>query len=631
MSKHPFIFLILTALFLAACGGADGTLSTQPTTQLPEPPTRIPTTSPATLAPTETRMLKPQPGSFWAALALEEQEGSASLTFKVSQDSTSISNLSLMLTNLQCEGFKSGFTILQTTSSLPVQEGKFKGSIPSIGEIEGEFTSPTSLRGQVHLLLDFGLGGEPIECGTSGFDGMLMPEKSATTPGETPTTPTQPTSQASTSLPAYAGKTFTGPLEGGIITFTVATDGLSIESGAKMVLKDVGCAEGGPVSGGFSKIDTEITLGKPVPIEDGKFHYGSLKLNPFEEGSGTELIGQFDSDTSTSGTFGMDVGDSMNHCTLGPFGWTATSAAPTEQTQAIPTGSPPLLTPRELPGGEVAVINVYSTEKGDDLYILGEVENRASGYIANLRLNVTIFDTNGKQTAKGEDHAKHDELAPGERGPFIITIPKPTAYSSFNLEVDYDKRGSSPPPELRIVDQVIERDASGMVQASGMVENGTSEYLQYVMIVGVFYDVEGRVIGVGSNFVVGPDQVLVPGKRAPFQFYVDPFNMGEYADYRLIMTNNGYPVDKALPEFQIGSVETGPGSLTGKVTFPGPGSAGLTTLWIATFDNQGKLIEVASSYIVPDTLGAGESGTFEFNLRYPQYATYELYSEYFAQ
>jgi hypothetical protein len=72
-----------------------------------------------------------------------------------------------------------------------------------------------------------------------------------------------------------------------------------------VVMKDVGCAEGGSISGGYSKIDQEITTGQPIPIQGGQIHYGSLELNPFEANSGMELIGQFDSNTSASGTFGM--------------------------------------------------------------------------------------------------------------------------------------------------------------------------------------------------------------------------------------------------------------------------------------------------------------------------------------
>jgi hypothetical protein len=306
-------------------------------------------------------------------------------------------------------------------------------------------------------------------------------------------------------------------------------------------------------------------------------------------------------------------------------------ASQAEPATAVPASQPPLLTPLDLPSGDIAVVNVFSSEYGDDLYILGEVENRTAAYIGNINLTATIYDADGNQTATLDEHAQHDELAPGERGPFVITIPKPAAFDSFSLIVHSDPRGSAPPAELRIVDQVIEGDSSGMLQVSGLVENGTPNHLQYVMVVGVFYDAEGRVIGVGGNFPAGPDEILIPGKHAPFQFNPKPFNMGEYTDFRLIMTNNGHPVDSVPPEFEIGTVQAVPRILQGEVTFPGPGQAGLPILWAATFDEQGKLIEVAWNYIEADTLGAGETGAFSIELDQADYTTYELFSEYFTE
>jgi hypothetical protein len=620
MSKHVVIYLIFSAFLLTACGGSVGPSATQQNTQLPEQPTSLTSTLPSSPTSTGSTLIVPKSGPFWASIPLENQEGTASLTFRVSDDSTSISQLSITLMSVQCGGFSSGLTILQATSTFPIEGSKFKGTTSSIGEIDGEFTSTTSARGKLHLLLDFGLGDEPIECGSSEFDAIYMPEKAETAPGETPTTQTE------SAKPGYAGKTFTGPLDGGSITFNVSGDGLTIESRAKVVLKDVGCTEGD----GYLR-SGEMTFGQPIPIQQNQFHEGSLEINAFMPSSGMELIGQFNSASSASGTFGWNQGDSFNPCIVGPFEWTATIAAPTEPTVSAPSSSPPLLTPRDLPNGDVAVVNVYSTEDGNDLYILGEVENRTSGYIANIELNAIIYDAAGKQAATGDDFAQHAELAPGERGPFIITIPKPASYASFNLKVDYDPYGSSPPPQLRIVDQVVEKDTYDMLQVSGMVQNGTSDNLQYVMIVGVFYDTEGRVIGVGSNFAVGPDEVLISGKRAPFQLSPQPFNMGEYADYRLIMTNNGFPVNTASPEFKINSIQKGSGFLQGDVTFPGPGSATLPILWVATFDKQGRLIEVAQTYIEPVTLETGKTVTFKIELLYPEYVTYEFYSEYFIE
>ena len=491
MPRNSLICTLLAALLLAACGGEMGTPVIQPATQMPEQPTPPPTLIP-TPTQTEIPIIEPVPGATFAGpIMLKDQPGRAMLNLQVSADGATISQINLSFIGLQCGDFNTGLLILQGSSSIPIEQGKFKGELSStIGEIEGEFGSPTNAHGQVHLRFDFDLGGDPIECGTADFDIMLMPEQTGPAPGESPAAPTQP------------------------------VDG-------------------------------------------------------------------------------------------------------------VPTSPPPLLTARDLPSGDTPVVNVYSTQDKDDLFILGEVENRTPDFIHNIRLTAMIYDPGGGKVAEAEERVKISQLPPGERSPFIITIPKPDSFANFTLKVDFDPRGSAPPAELRIVDQVVELHPHGILEVYGMVENGTPDSLQYVMVVGVFYDAQGRVIGVGSNFPVGPDEILVPGKRAPFYFNPKPSNMVDYADYRLIMSNNHSITDQILPEFEIVTVEAEPGFLRGTVTFPGPGNAEVPILWVATFDDQGKLIEVAMGDIDPFPLGAGEMGAFEIKLDHEEYATYELYSEYF--
>ena len=144
------------------------------------------------------------------------------------------------------------------------------------------------------------------------------PTATAVPPTQTPLPPTPTTA-------SIAGKTFTGPLESGSIIFIVSADGLSLEPGVVLSLMDVSCAEGGSV-GGFSKVSMKITLPpNNIPIENLAFKYGSD--NMFMPGYGMELIGQFDSARSASGTFKYleETHDPLKPCTLGPYQWTATA------------------------------------------------------------------------------------------------------------------------------------------------------------------------------------------------------------------------------------------------------------------------------------------------------------------
>lgn len=170
-----------------------------------------------------------------------------------------------------------------------------------------------------------------------------------------------------------------------------------------------------------------------------------------------------------------------------------------------------------------------------------------------------------------------------------------------------------------------------MLQVSGFVENGRPENLQNVLVIGAFYDAEGWVIGVGSNFVVGPDTILAAGKRSSVSLTPQSLNMGDFADYRLIVANNHSIVDSVPRELEPGIVMADGAFIHGQLTFSGPVAASLPTMWAATYDDQGKLMEVAMGYVEPDPLEPGVTGTFMIELLHPDYATYELFGKYFLE
>ena len=163
-------------------------------------------------------------------------------------------------------------------------------------------------------------GQEEISTQILPTDTSAPPTNTSVPLTDTPLPPTQTAGPPTPTTASYAGKTFTGPLDSGAITFTVSTDGLVVEPGSLFSLKDVGCAEGG---GNYSKISMEITIADSLPIESLTFKYGSD--NPFKPGYGFELIGQFDSATSASGTFKYDQSEPLKPCTYGPFQWTASA------------------------------------------------------------------------------------------------------------------------------------------------------------------------------------------------------------------------------------------------------------------------------------------------------------------
>jgi len=104
----------------------------------------------------------PKPGATLTGTITMDRAKSAQITFKVSDDGQTIEWVSAAFTELKCEGFSAGSTSTKVTGRAAITDGKFEFKSPSIGEISGQFTSPTAAEGTAHLVFVNG----KAECGT---------------------------------------------------------------------------------------------------------------------------------------------------------------------------------------------------------------------------------------------------------------------------------------------------------------------------------------------------------------------------------------------------------------------------------------------------------------------------------
>ena len=68
--------------------------------------------------------------------------------------------MSVDFTEIKCEGFSAGSSESLQVGHTPITDGKFQLKL-SDGELSGQFTSPTTAEGTIHLLFQ-----DLIECGT---------------------------------------------------------------------------------------------------------------------------------------------------------------------------------------------------------------------------------------------------------------------------------------------------------------------------------------------------------------------------------------------------------------------------------------------------------------------------------
>lgn len=90
----------------------------------------------------------------------------AELTFRTSPDGRSIVLVMFNVTNITCGEFTAGsISNLITDASYPIKDGKFSIQSQKYGTINGEFTSPDTLQGTIHILITTDEGSQ-VECGT---------------------------------------------------------------------------------------------------------------------------------------------------------------------------------------------------------------------------------------------------------------------------------------------------------------------------------------------------------------------------------------------------------------------------------------------------------------------------------
>jgi len=157
------LLTFLSLSFLVACGLKPkeslpkGDAEPELATPMPDLKTEIPAVEPAVTPPA-------LPSVTLVGKITMDSAKIAQITLKVSADGKLIEGLGFSFTELKCEGFSAGSMSTEMTTRESVTDGKFEFS-SSFGVISGRFTSPTAVKGSIHLKFNQKPIGE-FECGT---------------------------------------------------------------------------------------------------------------------------------------------------------------------------------------------------------------------------------------------------------------------------------------------------------------------------------------------------------------------------------------------------------------------------------------------------------------------------------
>jgi len=109
---------------------------------------------------------KPKAGASYSGTidVPKEKATSALLSFKISDDGTQVTKISIMLTDLHCETMSAGSMSQSASGSFALNGNQIDIQSDSIGELKGSFTSASDASGTIHVAMKYKIMGSSILC-----------------------------------------------------------------------------------------------------------------------------------------------------------------------------------------------------------------------------------------------------------------------------------------------------------------------------------------------------------------------------------------------------------------------------------------------------------------------------------
>ena len=475
-------YLIFAVSLLVACvqGGPVG--QTQPTEVLPavELPTQIPPTDTST-------QVEPQPGVVLSGpIEIGDMAKKAVINLTVSEDGSSIASWSVAFEALECETLKTDTLITKEESLTLISQAAFEVTSSKIGELRGQFSAPSQASGTIHLLIDYGLGGEAIECGTWEWSAAESGESDLPVIAE-PENPLSPSSpEAIPTLPASTDMQPVSPADLPVVNDTL------VESENKVYVN--GEVENhSPDNIQFIKITARLFDSSGSQAGEG-FTFAYPRVCPPGERAAFSVM--------------MDRPATYQRYEL--------------EVEAKTTSETPFTDLRVV--GEISKPDPFGLGYPQ---ICGLVENTGETTLEHANLVAVLYDAAGKVVSVtfAPPGSPDNLLIPGQLGTFsLIPYPFGTQYASYRWILEGTPTTKSPPPDLEIIS--IEKVGDNLAGVARYPGPGTASVYG---ITAIIFDAGGKII----DCLVGitRPQDLAAGDSAPFELLMLPPAFERYELY----------------------------------------------------------------------------------------------------
>lgn len=201
--------------------------------------------------------------------------------------------------------------------------------------------------------------------------------------------------------------------------------------------------------------------------------------------------------------------------------------------------SAPLLTDPQPAGPESFTVGGMSyLRKGENIWFYGEVRNDSQENRERIQIRINLLDESGKELATKIGYISLNYLKPGEIAPFLVLFSDGDTpqFASYAVEVRSDVDRFNVKSSFRALSMSevrLKQDRFGFIHISGRVRNDGDRSAKYVAVHAVFYDVEGKVVGIGTTYAeTSSDNALPAGAEARFEMQESLFT-GVPTRYRL--------------------------------------------------------------------------------------------------
>jgi hypothetical protein len=168
-------------------------------------------------------------------------------------------------------------------------------------------------------------------------------------------------------------------------------------------------------------------------------------------------------------------------------------------------------------------MRTHTDEYGESLWLYGDLINETSQTQQIIAITGTFYDSEGQLIADQSnttDYWPLDVVPPGGRIPFELSVDGIQASANFELWVDSEASENLPRQDFNFVEvgEWVEEDVYCL---EGGLLNPGNALKEYLVIVVVFYDAQGKVINFSEDYAVDPGWI-VADEVYDFVICVDP-------------------------------------------------------------------------------------------------------------